>query len=337
MTFSTKRSTRTVAAAAAMAAASTLAACGSSDSTTAADAPSINSSSTSSATSTPAPTTSSSTAAADAAKKAAAQKAAAQKAAADEQAAAAAKAAAEKKAAAERASRSQARQAVPAASVVKYVNWSQVERIPNKTVYVYSANLPKGTSKVTQAGQDGTALVTYRTGKDGQKVVSTKSVDAKVTKNAVRRVITVGTGVKQTPVQQTPVQQTPAVKAAPQQQSQQVSRSTVRRAVTQQAAPQRVQQQQAQPKPQRSAAAPVAANSGMWGRIAQCESTGNWSINTGNGYYGGLQFDIPTWLGAGGGAYAPRADLASKAQQIAIANKVYSQRGLQPWQCGHAA
>ncbi len=55
------------------------------------------------------------------------------------------------------------------------------------------------------------------------------------------------------------------------------------------------------------AAAPAMMNEGMWDKIAQCESGGNWSINTGNGYYGGLQFDVRTWLGAGGGAYAPNA------------------------------
>ena len=75
------------------------------------------------------------------------------------------------------------------------------------------------------------------------------------------------------------------------------------------------------------------SRSAMWDRIAQCESTGNWQINTGNGYYGGLQFDIGTWLSAGGGAYAPRADLASRAEQITIANHVYASRGLSPWSC----
>ncbi|MHA7177626.1 transglycosylase family protein [Arthrobacter sp. Sr24] len=85
------------------------------------------------------------------------------------------------------------------------------------------------------------------------------------------------------------------------------------------------------------AAAPSMSNEAMWNAIAQCEATGNWSINTGNGYYGGLQFDIQTWLGAGGGAYAPNASLATKAQQIDIANRVYAQRGLQPWGCAHAA
>ncbi|MBE3075718.1 MAG: transglycosylase family protein, partial [Actinobacteria bacterium] len=78
-------------------------------------------------------------------------------------------------------------------------------------------------------------------------------------------------------------------------------------------------------------------NAAMWDRIAQCESGGNWAINTGNGYYGGLQFDNQTWLGNGGGQYAARADLASRTQQIAVANKVYAARGLGPWGCGGAA
>jgi len=85
------------------------------------------------------------------------------------------------------------------------------------------------------------------------------------------------------------------------------------------------------------AAAPAMMNEAMWDKIAQCESGGNWAINSGNGYYGGLQFDIRTWIGSGGGAYAPNASLATKAQQIDIANRVYAQRGLQPWGCGWAA
>lgn len=93
----------------------------------------------------------------------------------------------------------------------------------------------------------------------------------------------------------------------------------------------------AAPATNTGAAAPAMMNEAMWDKIAQCESGGNWSINTGNGYYGGLQFDIQTWIGAGGGAYAPNASLATKAQQIDIANRVYAQRGLQPWGCGWAA
>ena len=87
--------------------------------------------------------------------------------------------------------------------------------------------------------------------------------------------------------------------------------------------------------------APTAGRSSHWSvnwdAIANCESTNNWSINTGNGYYGGLQFDSGTWLSNGGGEYADRADHATKDQQIAIAERVYAARGLEPWACGYAA
>ena len=75
----------------------------------------------------------------------------------------------------------------------------------------------------------------------------------------------------------------------------------------------------------------------MWDRISICESGGNWHINTGNGYYGGLQFDYGTWLGSGGGNFASRADLATREEQITVANRVYASRGLSPWGCAHAA
>jgi len=91
------------------------------------------------------------------------------------------------------------------------------------------------------------------------------------------------------------------------------------------------------PATTQAAPAPSGGWSVNWDAIAQCESGQNWSINTGNGYYGGLQFDIGTWLSNGGGAYAERADLASKDQQIAIAERVYASRGLSPWACGYAA
>jgi uncharacterized protein YabE (DUF348 family) len=85
-----------------------------------------------------------------------------------------------------------------------------------------------------------------------------------------------------------------------------------------------------------TASSATRPNGVNWDAIAQCESGQRWNINTGNGYYGGLQFDIPTWLSNGGGKYAPRADLATKAQQIEIANVLYSHRGLKPWGCGWA-
>lgn len=75
----------------------------------------------------------------------------------------------------------------------------------------------------------------------------------------------------------------------------------------------------------------AAADAGVWDRIAQCESGGNWHINTGNGYYGGLQFAAGTWRAHGGGAYAATADRASRAEQIAIATKVQHAQGWAAW------
>ena len=72
-----------------------------------------------------------------------------------------------------------------------------------------------------------------------------------------------------------------------------------------------------------------------WNGVARCESSGNWHINTGNGFYGGLQFTAATWLGYGGGVYAPRADLAGEAAQIAIAERVLVGQGIGAWPvCG---
>jgi len=75
----------------------------------------------------------------------------------------------------------------------------------------------------------------------------------------------------------------------------------------------------------------AAADSGVWDRIAKCESGGNWHINTGNGYYGGLQFSAGTWRAYGGTAYASTADKASKGAQIAIATKVQRAQGWGAW------
>ena len=78
-----------------------------------------------------------------------------------------------------------------------------------------------------------------------------------------------------------------------------------------------------------------AATASEWDAVAQCESGGNWSINTGNGYYGGLQFSASTWAAYGGTAYASQANQATKAQQIAVAEKVLASQGKGAWPvCG---
>ena len=79
------------------------------------------------------------------------------------------------------------------------------------------------------------------------------------------------------------------------------------------------------------ASAPSVANGSVWDSLAQCEAGGNWAINTGNGFSGGLQFTPSTWLAYGGGQYAPQAHLATREQQIAVASKVQAGQGWAGW------
>ena len=74
-----------------------------------------------------------------------------------------------------------------------------------------------------------------------------------------------------------------------------------------------------------------AATESQWDNVARCESGGNWHINTGNGYYGGLQFLQRTWESFGGLAYARRADLAIKEQQLTVAEHVLARQGWGAW------
>ncbi len=160
--------------------------------------------------------------------------------------------------------------------------------------------LYKGQSKVVTAGSDGARVTTWTITTVDGKVESKKKLSTVLSQRPVARVLAIGTKARPAPKPQ------PAAAPAP---------SAGRT----------------------SGAGINLSNAAMWDRIAQCESTGNWSINSGNGYYGGLQFDIPSWNANGGGDFAPRADLASRAEQITVANRYYAKAGLGPWQCAHAA
>ncbi|MFI2783794.1 transglycosylase family protein [Streptomyces sp. ALB3] len=85
----------------------------------------------------------------------------------------------------------------------------------------------------------------------------------------------------------------------------------------------------------RTVTAPTVTAGTDWDRIAECESNGRWNINTGNGYHGGLQFAPSTWKAYGGGQYAPRADLATRSEQIAVGERVARSQGMGAWPtCG---
>lgn len=86
---------------------------------------------------------------------------------------------------------------------------------------------------------------------------------------------------------------------------------------------------------QASSPAPASSGGANWSAIAACESGGNWAASTGNGFYGGLQFTEQTWLANGGGRYASSANLATPAQQIAVAQNVLASQGIGAWPaCG---
>ena len=69
----------------------------------------------------------------------------------------------------------------------------------------------------------------------------------------------------------------------------------------------------------------------VWDTLAKCESSGNWAANTGNGYYGGLQFSVATWNGYGGAEFAAYPHQATREQQITVAERLRAARGYQPW------
>ncbi|AYL40335.1 transglycosylase family protein [Streptomyces fungicidicus] len=80
-------------------------------------------------------------------------------------------------------------------------------------------------------------------------------------------------------------------------------------------------------------ASPSVPRGTDWDAIAACESSGNWQANTGNGHYGGLQFTQSSWEAAGGLKYAPRADLATRKEQITVARRLARIQGMSAWSC----
>ncbi len=174
---------------------------------------------------------------------------------------------------------------------------TQKQSVAFKTVKNDDPNLAKGQTQTDTKGVAGESTVTYTETYVDGVLESRAATKTDVTKPAVDKVVRVGTKVVAAPAPTTTTPTTPTGLGA----------------------------------------GINLANAAMWDRIAKCESGGNWHINTGNGYYGGLQFSYSTWLAYGGADFAQRADLASREQQITVANRLYAARGLQPWGCRGAA
>ena len=211
-----------------------------------------------------------------------------------------------------------------AVAVTRIAQTTETEQVPvpqPDDQQVNDDSMAQGTSTVTQDGSAGTDAVTYQvTTTNGAQTDKTEVSRTTITP-AQPKIVAVGTKV-----------------SAPARSASTGSSSTGSSSTGSSSTGSSSSSSSSSGSGSSSSAAPVSANSSgiNWQGIAQCESTGNWSINTGNGYYGGLQFDLGTWASGGGLAYASRPDLATEAQQIAVANNVAATRGRSPWACGYA-
>ncbi len=165
--------------------------------------------------------------------------------------------------------------------------------VPPPTTEQKTDDLLKGQTKVVSEGTAGTVVEVWRVSTIDGVVTGSKKISSTQTVAPKPKVVQVGTKVKAA---------TPAPAPSPSSSS-------------------------SSPSPSKPSSPPVATGS-VWDRLAQCESGGNWSINTGNGYYGGLQFNLGTWRAYGGTGY-PHEN--SRETQIAVATRLHAERGFNPW------
>ncbi|KQS68439.1 resuscitation-promoting factor [Modestobacter sp. Leaf380] len=174
---------------------------------------------------------------------------------------------------------------------------TETQVVDYQTVQTEDPESPRGRETVTTEGVEGEQAVVYTvTVTDGVETSRVQS-SVTVTRAPVDEQVSIGTQVPAAPA--------PAAAAAPAEGG------------------------------NTGASAPASGSGLDWDALAQCEAGGNWSINTGNGYYGGLQYNISTWNAYGGQDFASRPDLATREQQIAVGERTYAARGASPWpSCG---
>ena len=169
---------------------------------------------------------------------------------------------------------------------------TQKKKVAYSLIRKNSDTLAKGTTKVDVEGRDGIRTIVVRETRHNGKVKDRKKLSSTITTAPISRIILVGTKVAES-------KPTPSPSPKP-------------------TSPE---------KSSRSGTSSTPAGS-VWDRLAECESGGNWSINTGNGFYGGLQFTLSTWR-AYGGTGMPHE--ASREEQIAVAERVQDAQGWGAW------
>ncbi len=172
---------------------------------------------------------------------------------------------------------------------------TQKKKVAHSLVRKNSDTLAKGTTKVDVEGRDGVRTIVIRETRHNGKVKDRKKLSSTITTAPISRVILVGTKVAESKPKSSPKPTSPR-------------------------------------KPSSSGGSSSGSSStssdSVWDRLAECESGGNWSINTGNGFYGGLQFTLSTWR-AYGGTGMPHE--ASREEQIAVAERVQDAQGWGAW------
>jgi resuscitation-promoting factor RpfB len=170
---------------------------------------------------------------------------------------------------------------------------TQKNEVTHSVVHKNSDSLAKGTTKVDVEGRDGVRTIVIRETRHNGKVKDRKKLSSTITTAPVTEVILVGTKVPESKPKPSPEATTPK-----------------------------------KPSSSSSPSTSSTPSGSVWDRLAECESGGNWSINTGNGFYGGLQFSLSTWR-AYGGTGMPHE--ASREEQIAVAERVQDGQGWGAW------
>lgn len=191
-------------------------------------------------------------------------------------------------------------------------------------------DLAEGKTRTLKQGHDGERTLTYSVTTHDGREVTRELVDSKVTTRPVDTEVAVGT--------RQPVKKEAAKEAA---RKHSATKESTQKEPTQKEPTQKESTQKdstreaARKEPKASTGGGTSASAGgvssTWRALAKCESGGNWAINTGNGYYGGLQFSQGSWLGAGGGKYAAYPHQASPAEQVAVAEKLRASGGWGHW------
>ncbi len=197
--------------------------------------------------------------------------------------------------------------------------------VPYDTIVRESADLYVDQDRVARDGKAGTERVTYKIVRENGKLLRKRVVAREQLTAPVNEIEVHGTKERPAP------EPAPAPAPAPVPAPEPAPVPAPEPAPVPAPEPAPVPAPAPEPAPQPAPEPNYSSGSTVWDQIAQCESGGNWAINTGNGYYGGLQFSASTWTGYGGGAYAPTANLASREQQIAIAEKVQAAQGWGAW------